>query len=144
MQSYDEKELIRPFTLPSFRTVHPFVSVKYRQFVTNPRLLYQKNRQMLSDRVGRKFEKRLKVIFRACGDGACLAALFARLNDGVLPSLNRDGERLHKALTALSPVARINVYMLAPEAVWAVVGISIPHHVLSAVFAGKIFFGARE
>lgn len=45
----------------------------------------------------------------------------------------------HQAAAVSSTVAGVDVYMLAPQAARAVVGVAIANDFLVAIFAGKVF-----
>lgn|GEM_PF-6021960 len=53
-------------------------------------------------------------------------------------------ERLHKPATGSRSIARIYIDMLAPEALRAVIGISITSHLCATMFAHKIFHAFLE
>lgn len=56
--------------------------------------------------------------------------------------LHADG--LHKPATTLGSVARVHIYMLAPETLRAVVGVSRALHARAAFLTSKVFYRARE
>lgn len=52
--------------------------------------------------------------------------------------------RRHQAAAVCRSIARMVIHMLAPETLWAVVGVAVPPHPRPAVFASEIFLGFFE
>ena len=62
------------------------------------------------------------------------------MQDHLPLALKRRIHRLHKPLASGGAVTRINIYMFAPEAPWAMVGVPIPHYFKPAPLAGEVLF----
>lgn len=61
------------------------------------------------------------------------------MQDDIFPALAGGVNRLHQPATGRSAVAGIEVNVLAPETLRAVVGIAVPLHRRSASLADKVF-----
>ena len=59
-------------------------------------------------------------------------------------ALERRVNRLHEPLAGRGAIARINVHMLAPEALRAMIRIPVPFHKKSAPLAGEVLLGLLE
>ena len=68
-----------------------------------------------------------------------LPAPFASVEDEISAVFYLHANRLHHAAARVLPVAGMNVDMLAPEALRAVVGVTVAKNNLAAMVAGKIF-----
>ena len=88
----------------------------------------------------RNLGKRLVIIqggsFIASRDATFLAGVY----DRIVGTRPLDGRRLHHAAAIFRAVTRGNIHMLAPEALWTMVGIAIAFNKNSTILTSKIFF----
>ncbi len=86
--------------------------------------------------------------FRVIGDGSVdpprRAASATAVDNAIRRRRALDANRLHSAATALGAIARLSIDMLAPETLRTVIGIAVAAHLMSAVFAGEIFYRSGE
>ena len=88
---------------------------------------------------GSKSRKRIRRVIGRYNNGTHDFAFLTKLNYAVVGRRAFETDRAHHPLTLSQSVAGSNVDMLAPEALWAVIGIPCADHGSAAVCTGKIF-----
>ena len=64
--------------------------------------------------------------------------------DGIVGAAHQDINWLHRALAPLGPVPWIFVDMLAPQALRAVIGVTVTLYGTAALLAGERLYGSLE
>ena len=68
-----------------------------------------------------------------------MSAFCAFLREDIFAVFYFNRDRFHQAATIGSSISGVDIYMLAPQAIRAVVGITVAMDMCAAMFAGKIF-----
>ena len=88
---------------------------------------------------GGELEEDLKIVLRAGFVTLFVPTVLATVADGVFPALDVYRDGFHEPLAHSRTVTGVYIDMLAPQALWTMVGVAIAHDGGTAVSAGKVF-----
>ena len=112
------------------------------QYIVVRFLTSRTSKRLLVRLVDLLFHHRKEVLERVAPVGAvalCVAAFLTFVSQDVLPFLNLRVHGLHHSTTPSSPIPGIDVNVLAPETVRAVIGVAVTLNAATALLTHKIF-----
>ena len=86
-----------------------------------------------------KRNQTLWIVFISNFDVRSFLAALAGVHNTIVWRRAFHRQRLHHAATQFRPITRLNVYVFAPEAVRAMVGVAVADHLLFAMLAEEVF-----